>query len=216
MSLCQRLKTETQVMVKRGDEQAFAALHGTYIKFVEDSARSLYRELAGDECIMDFQVSCSHLESRDSRDAVSVICKGVEEGLRADFSDFQSLVCVEILSGGIQLDSGTIRRLSIRISVTTRRGSIPELSETWPAGGTYARTKATIRDYADGPEAMGRSPRSREGVRSRLGRIRSPLSTVPAFPFASLSCDPTRENLFFPTGFHSLRTWLPPPVYLGC
>lgn len=87
------LKTETQVMVKREDEQAFAELNGAYIKFVEDAARLLYQELAGDKRIMDFQVACSHLESLHSHDAVSVICKGVPGGLGADFSDFQSLIC---------------------------------------------------------------------------------------------------------------------------
>jgi GTP cyclohydrolase I len=87
------LKTETQVMVKREDEQAFAELNGTYIKFVEDAARLLYRELAADKRIVDFQIACSHLESLHSHDAVSVICKGVKDGFRADFSDFGSLVC---------------------------------------------------------------------------------------------------------------------------
>ena len=87
------LKTETQVMVKREDEQAFAELNGAYIKFVEDAARLLYQELADDSRIADFQVACSHLESLHSHDAVSVICKGVKGGLRADFSEFQSLVC---------------------------------------------------------------------------------------------------------------------------
>lgn len=87
------LKTETQVMVKREDEQAFAELNGAYIKFVEDAARLLYRELKGDPKIRDFQVACSHLESLHSHDAVSVICRGVPGGFTADFSDFQSLVC---------------------------------------------------------------------------------------------------------------------------
>lgn len=87
------LKTETQVMVKREDEQAFAELNGAHIKFVEDAARLLYQELAKDKRIADFQVACSHLESLHSHDAVSVICKGVKGGFRADFSDFQSLVC---------------------------------------------------------------------------------------------------------------------------
>jgi GTP cyclohydrolase I len=87
------LKTETQVMVKREDEQAFAELNGAHIKFVEDAARLLYQELAGDNRISDFQVACSHLESLHSHDAVSVICKGVPGGLGADFSDFQSLIC---------------------------------------------------------------------------------------------------------------------------
>jgi GTP cyclohydrolase I len=87
------LKTETQVMVKREDEQAFAELNGAHIKFVEDAARLLYRELASDARIADFQVACSHLESLHSHDAVSVICKGVTGGFTADFSDFASLVC---------------------------------------------------------------------------------------------------------------------------
>lgn len=87
------LKTETQVMVKREDEQAFAELNGAYIKFVEDAARLVYERLAGDKRIHDFQVACSHLESLHSHDAVSVICKGVPGGFTADFMDFRSLVC---------------------------------------------------------------------------------------------------------------------------
>lgn len=87
------LKTETQVMVKREDEQAFAELNGAHIKFVEDAARLLFAELDGDRRIADFQVACSHLESLHSHDAVSVICKGVPGGFRADFTDFGSLVC---------------------------------------------------------------------------------------------------------------------------
>lgn len=87
------LKTETQVMVKREDEQAFAELNGAYIKFVEDAARLVYEQLASDNRIADFQVACSHLESLHSHDAVSVICKGVPGGFQADFSDFDSLIC---------------------------------------------------------------------------------------------------------------------------
>ena len=93
-ALCVRaLRTETQVMVKREDEQAFAELNGAHLKFVEDAARLLYAELAKDQRIADFQVACSHQESLHSHDAVSVICKGVPGGLAADFSDFRSLVC---------------------------------------------------------------------------------------------------------------------------
>ena len=87
------LKTETQVMVKREDEQAFAELNGAHIKFVEDAARLLYAELATDRRIVDFQVACSHLESLHSHDAVSVICKGVPGGMTADFMEFRDLVC---------------------------------------------------------------------------------------------------------------------------
>jgi GTP cyclohydrolase I len=91
--LLRALVTETQVMVKREDEQAFAELNGAHIKFVEDAARLVYAELAKDKRIADFQVACSHLESLHSHDAVSVICKGVKGGFTADFSDFRSLVC---------------------------------------------------------------------------------------------------------------------------
>ena len=87
------LQTETQVMVKRADEQAFAELNGAHLKFVEDAARLLYREFDGDARIADFRIACSHLESLHSHDAVSVICKGVPGGFTADFMDFGSLVC---------------------------------------------------------------------------------------------------------------------------
>ncbi len=87
------LKTETQVMVRREDEQAFAELNGAYFKFVEDAARLLHQELDRDRRIRDFQVACAHLESLHSHDAVSVICKGVRGGFAGDFSDFGSLVC---------------------------------------------------------------------------------------------------------------------------
>lgn len=87
------LKTETQVMVKREDEQAFAELNGAHLKFVEDAARLVYAELAQDARIVDFQVACAHLESLHSHDAVSVICKGVPGGFNADFTDFRDLVC---------------------------------------------------------------------------------------------------------------------------
>jgi GTP cyclohydrolase IB len=93
-ALCVKaLRTETQVMVKREDEQAFAELNGAHLKFVEDAARLLYREFDADPRVCDFQIACSHLESLHSHDAVSVICKGVKGGFKADFMDFSSLVC---------------------------------------------------------------------------------------------------------------------------
>ncbi len=76
------LQTETQVIVKREDEQAFAEMNGAYQKFVEDAARLLYDELNKDERIRDFVVRCAHLESLHSHDAVSRICKGLRNGLR--------------------------------------------------------------------------------------------------------------------------------------
>lgn len=76
------LMTETQVMVKREDEQAFAEMNAAYQKFVEDAARLLYDELNSDKRIVDFVVRCVHMESLHSHDAVSRICKGVKNGLR--------------------------------------------------------------------------------------------------------------------------------------
>jgi GTP cyclohydrolase I len=77
------LQTETQVMVKREDEQAFAEKNGSYLKFVEDAVRLLYQKLAGEERIKDFKVVASHNESLHSHNAVSVIVKGVEGGFTA-------------------------------------------------------------------------------------------------------------------------------------
>jgi GTP cyclohydrolase I len=88
---CNALKTETQVMVLREDEQAFAELNGSYPKFVEDAARLLYRELSQNEKVVDFKVVLSHLESLHSHNAISVIRKGVEGG-------FDSTVSVEELN----------------------------------------------------------------------------------------------------------------------
>ena len=72
--MCDRaLNTETQVVVKREDEMAFAELNGSYLKFVEDAARLLYEQLIADKRIKDFRVICSHQESLHSHDAISVI-----------------------------------------------------------------------------------------------------------------------------------------------
>ena len=76
------LRTETQVMVKREDEQAFAEMNAAYQKFVEDAARLLYEELDKQDSISDFLIRCVHMESLHSHDAVSRICKGVPGGLR--------------------------------------------------------------------------------------------------------------------------------------
>lgn len=78
------LQTETQVMVKREDEQAFAELNAAYLKFVEDAVRLLHYELDTHPSIRDFKVIASHQESLHSHDAVSVIVKGMPGGFRAD------------------------------------------------------------------------------------------------------------------------------------
>ena len=85
------LSTETQVMVRREDEQAFAELNGANVKFVEDAARLLYAQLNEEPKIIDFRVVCSHFESLHSHDAVAVLCRGVDGGFRAEFEDFSNL-----------------------------------------------------------------------------------------------------------------------------
>ena len=67
------LKTETQVIVKREDEMAFAELNGSYLKFVEDASRLLFEQLISDHRILDFRIICSHQESLHSHDAISVL-----------------------------------------------------------------------------------------------------------------------------------------------
>ena len=87
------LHTETQVLVRREDEQAFAELNGAFQKFVEDAARLLYERFDADRRIRDFQIACAHLESLHSHDAVAVVCKGQPNGFDASFTDFASLIC---------------------------------------------------------------------------------------------------------------------------
>ena len=68
--------TETQVMVKREDEQAFAELNAANAIFVEDAVRSFCAALQTDERIGDFRIVASHQESLHSHDAVSVLTNG--------------------------------------------------------------------------------------------------------------------------------------------
>jgi GTP cyclohydrolase IB len=74
---CRRaVPTETQVMVKREDEQAFAELNAANPIFVEDAARLFCEALESDPRIGDFRVVASHQESLHSHDAVSVLTRG--------------------------------------------------------------------------------------------------------------------------------------------
>jgi len=68
--------TETQVMVKREDEQAFAELNAANPIFVEDAARLFCKALKSDSRIGDFRVVASHQESLHSHDAISILTEG--------------------------------------------------------------------------------------------------------------------------------------------
>jgi len=77
IALCRRaVATETQVMVKREDEQAFAELNAANPIFVEDAARLFCAELLADHHVGDFRVIASHQESLHSHDAVSILTEG--------------------------------------------------------------------------------------------------------------------------------------------
>jgi GTP cyclohydrolase I len=74
---CRRaVPTETQVMVKREDEQAFAELNAANPIFVEDAARLFCEQLLADARVSDFRIVASHQESLHSHDAVSVLTEG--------------------------------------------------------------------------------------------------------------------------------------------
>ncbi len=77
IDLCRRaVPTETQVMVKREDEQAFAELNAANPIFVEDAARLFCAELQNDPRVGDFRIIASHQESLHSHDAISILTEG--------------------------------------------------------------------------------------------------------------------------------------------
>ncbi|WP_417722296.1 GTP cyclohydrolase FolE2 [Salipiger sp.] len=77
VEMCRRaVPTETQVMVKREDEQAFAELNAANPIFVEDAARLFAEQMQADSRVGDFRVVASHQESLHSHDAVSVLTEG--------------------------------------------------------------------------------------------------------------------------------------------
>ena len=93
IELCRKaVPTETQVMVKREDEQAFAELNAANPIFVEDAARLFCKKLESHSAITDFRIVVNHQESLHSHDAVSVLTSGptfAQTGLEPNL--FQSL-----------------------------------------------------------------------------------------------------------------------------
>jgi len=78
------IPTETQSLVKRLDEQAFAILNGSHPMFVEHATKRVYKEFNSQDVILDWIVQLEHIESLHSHNAAAVIYKGVQDGLRAD------------------------------------------------------------------------------------------------------------------------------------
>lgn len=79
--LREAIPTETQSLVKRIDEQAFAILNGANPMFVEHASKRLFKVLNADARLEDWIVSLEHFESLHSHNACAVIFKGVEGGL---------------------------------------------------------------------------------------------------------------------------------------
>jgi GTP cyclohydrolase I len=75
------LPTETQSLVKRIDEQAFAILNGSNPMFVEHASKRVHNILNNTAEIKDWIVELTHFESLHSHNAVAVINKGIPGGL---------------------------------------------------------------------------------------------------------------------------------------
>jgi GTP cyclohydrolase I len=82
LTMRKAIPTEVLVMCKREDEAEFARLNGSNLLFCEDAGRIAYEALDGDSRVLDFVVVCAHHESLHKHDAISVIYKGVDGGLR--------------------------------------------------------------------------------------------------------------------------------------
>lgn len=93
------LKTETQVLVKRETEQAFAELNGSHLKFVEDAVRLLYDEFNKNDKILDFKVICVHCESLHNHDAIAIITKHINGGMQPTFaqSEIHDIVLTSVM-----------------------------------------------------------------------------------------------------------------------
>lgn len=77
------LQTAVQAAVKREDEQEFALRNGQNLMFCEDAGRRLKAWLESQKRVVDYRVEARHVESLHPHDAVSIVTKGVEGGLRA-------------------------------------------------------------------------------------------------------------------------------------
>lgn len=71
------IPTETQSLVKRIDEQAFAILNGENPMFVEHSSRRISTVLNHEKDIIDWQAKVEHFESLHSHNAVAYISKNL-------------------------------------------------------------------------------------------------------------------------------------------
>lgn len=74
------IPTETQSLVKRIDEQAFAILNGTHPMFVEHVAKKLVNNFNQCPYLEDWIAQIEHFESLHSHNAAAVVYKGIVNG----------------------------------------------------------------------------------------------------------------------------------------
>lgn len=95
LDMCRKaIPTETQVFVKRIDEQAFAEANSFNPIFVEDAVRKLADQLNTHPLIKDYSVTACHSESLHSHGAVAVIVKGIKPSVfnhHVSYSEWESL-----------------------------------------------------------------------------------------------------------------------------
>lgn len=84
MLIKEGIPTETQSLVKRVDEQAFAILNGAHPMFVEHASKRMHYVLNSSDLIEDWLCEFEHYESLHSHNAAAVIFKGLKNGLRSD------------------------------------------------------------------------------------------------------------------------------------
>jgi hypothetical protein len=108
----------------------------------------------------DFQIACSHLESLHSHDAVSVICKGVKGGFKADFMDFFFAGLLGTLYGPWPPGQGPRRRCS----PAPRRASGPR--------SRRIRQGIAGCEACAGGEELGQPRPGGQGLRRARGRVR--------------------------------------------
>jgi len=77
------VQTPVQTAVKREDEQEFARLNARNLMFCEDASRRLKHAFDQLDGVLDYRIEARHIESLHPHDAVAIVTKGVDGGLRA-------------------------------------------------------------------------------------------------------------------------------------
>ena len=117
------LQTETQVVVKREDEMAFAELNGSYLKFVEDAARLLYEQLVKDE-----RIKLLKDNEFGEEDVITMLKKAIS--MAEDKKDVSNYMrCVENIQDMLGMRDKDKVIETTQIEASTTRRLIDEIAE---------------------------------------------------------------------------------------